>query len=230
MAIVTPCRSDMSPLGPPTPQQYVSQHPICFALHQGHPGFPGWPWRQSSRSAVLRNSEQVVNLHLPDTQESDCCHAQLEISRRLTDENIYCAGLSSGSHLADGRIRLIMVKECSQFQYLRFLASIPGSGAPFLLTTPLPSGSISGGLTDGCQAAGLAGRVPRPESTNDDATATSGHICDCKVLKPWRSAGGVYPVGACRATARLLQLCGGGGCDGAQSHSLRPAEQLERGW
>lgn len=38
------------------------------------------------------------------------------------------SGLSSGSHLADGRIRLIMVKECSQIQYLRFLASIPGNG------------------------------------------------------------------------------------------------------
>jgi len=39
------------------------------------------------------------------------------------------AGLSSGSHLSDGRIRLIMVKKCSQIHYLRFLASIPGKGA-----------------------------------------------------------------------------------------------------
>lgn len=38
------------------------------------------------------------------------------------------AGLSPHSHLADGRIRLVLVRKCSQLDYLRFLASIPKSG------------------------------------------------------------------------------------------------------
>lgn len=42
-------------------------------------------------------------------------------------------GLSPFSHLADGRIRLILVKQCSQWDYLRFLASIPKHGK-FLVT------------------------------------------------------------------------------------------------
>ena len=39
-------------------------------------------------------------------------------------------GLSPGSHLADGRIRLILVRQCSHLDYLRFLISIPQTGRP----------------------------------------------------------------------------------------------------
>ena len=37
-------------------------------------------------------------------------------------------GLAPYSHLSDGRIQLVLVKECSILQYLQFLASIPQSG------------------------------------------------------------------------------------------------------
>ncbi|KAK9812251.1 hypothetical protein WJX73_007417 [Symbiochloris irregularis] len=37
-------------------------------------------------------------------------------------------GLAPYSHLADGRLQLILVRQCSRLQYLRFLASIPVSG------------------------------------------------------------------------------------------------------
>ena len=37
-------------------------------------------------------------------------------------------GLAPFSHLSDGRIQLVLVKECSILQYLQFLASIPQSG------------------------------------------------------------------------------------------------------
>ena len=40
-------------------------------------------------------------------------------------------GLAPYSHLSDGRLQLIMVRDCSRLQYLRFLASIPASGAQF---------------------------------------------------------------------------------------------------
>eukprot|EP00891_Asterochloris_glomerata_P006863 jgi/Astpho2/6863/Aster-06535 len=40
-------------------------------------------------------------------------------------------GLAPYSHLSDGRIQLVLVKECSILQYLQFLASIPQSGSPF---------------------------------------------------------------------------------------------------
>lgn len=40
------------------------------------------------------------------------------------------AGLSPHSHLADGRIRLVLVRKCSQIDYLRFLTSIPKTGEP----------------------------------------------------------------------------------------------------
>ena len=38
-------------------------------------------------------------------------------------------GLSPYGHLADGRLHLILVRNCSVLQYLRFLASIPQTGA-----------------------------------------------------------------------------------------------------
>ena len=37
-------------------------------------------------------------------------------------------GLAPYTHLADGRMQLILVKQCSRLQYLRFLASIPVTG------------------------------------------------------------------------------------------------------
>lgn len=43
-------------------------------------------------------------------------------------------GLFPYSHLSDGRLHLILVKNCSILQYLRFLASIPLTGTP-----PAPS-------------------------------------------------------------------------------------------
>lgn len=47
------------------------------------------------------------------------------------------AGLSPGSHLADGRIRLVLVRRCSHLQYLGFLASIPRTGKqPSLIRHP----------------------------------------------------------------------------------------------
>ena len=38
-------------------------------------------------------------------------------------------GLAPFSHLADGRMQLILVGACSRLHYLRFLASIPVTGA-----------------------------------------------------------------------------------------------------
>ncbi len=37
-------------------------------------------------------------------------------------------GLSPHSHMADGHIRLVLVRKCSRLKYLRFLASIPKTG------------------------------------------------------------------------------------------------------
>ena len=39
-------------------------------------------------------------------------------------------GLAPWAHLADGRLTLMLVRDCSRLQYLRFLASIPRAGAP----------------------------------------------------------------------------------------------------
>lgn len=41
-------------------------------------------------------------------------------------------GLAPWAHLADGRLTLVLVRECSMLQYLRFLTSIPRHGAPRL--------------------------------------------------------------------------------------------------
>ena len=38
-------------------------------------------------------------------------------------------GLAPWAHLADGRLTLVLVRECSTLQYLRFLISIPRHGA-----------------------------------------------------------------------------------------------------
>lgn len=38
-------------------------------------------------------------------------------------------GLAPFSHLADGRLQLILVRQCSRASYLRFLTSIPSHGA-----------------------------------------------------------------------------------------------------
>ena len=38
-------------------------------------------------------------------------------------------GLAPWAHLADGRLTLVLVRECSTLQYLRFLTSIPRHGA-----------------------------------------------------------------------------------------------------
>lgn len=46
-------------------------------------------------------------------------------------------GLSPFSHLADGRIHLVLVKDCSVLQYLKFMASIPVQGWTFF-ASPLP--------------------------------------------------------------------------------------------
>ena len=39
-------------------------------------------------------------------------------------------GLAPWAHLADGRLTLVLVRDCSILQYLRFLTSIPRFGAP----------------------------------------------------------------------------------------------------
>ena len=38
-------------------------------------------------------------------------------------------GLAPWAHLADGRLTLVLVRECSTLRYLRFLTSIPRRGA-----------------------------------------------------------------------------------------------------
>ena len=57
-------------------------------------------------------------------------------------------GLAPWAHLADGRLTLVLVRECSTLQYLRFLTSIPRHGAPRLLglrctRAPMGAGGLS---------------------------------------------------------------------------------------
>lgn len=59
-------------------------------------------------------------------------------------------GLAPWAHLADGRLTLVLVRDCSILQYLRFLTSIPRFGAPpAALVLPTTQGFMSahaGGL------------------------------------------------------------------------------------
>lgn len=47
-------------------------------------------------------------------------------------------GLAPWAHLADGRLTLMLVRDCSRLQYLRFLAAIPRAGAPDSPPPPPP--------------------------------------------------------------------------------------------
>jgi len=47
-------------------------------------------------------------------------------------------GLAPWAHLADGRLTLMLVRDCSRLQYLRFLAAIPRAGAPASTPPPPP--------------------------------------------------------------------------------------------
>ena len=51
------------------------------------------------------------------------------------------AGLAPHAHLCDGRIQIILVKHCSQINYLRFLAAIPKTG-PSLHCTCSPANNV----------------------------------------------------------------------------------------
>ena len=46
-------------------------------------------------------------------------------------------GLAPSGHLSDGQITLVMVRECSRVQYLRFLSSIPQTGKSVQVGTDL---------------------------------------------------------------------------------------------
>lgn len=47
-------------------------------------------------------------------------------------------GLLPYCHLNDGRLHLILIRDCSRLQYLKFLASIPVSGARLAILEELP--------------------------------------------------------------------------------------------
>jgi ceramide kinase len=110
-----------------------------------------WLPAQTRRDSVCNSKCDVCGLQTPHThgQPEDTLAFTLPSQRALatgnwrtregtfksvmaivttcrSDQSTY--GLSPYSHLADGRIHLVMVQKCSILHYLRFLASIPTQG------------------------------------------------------------------------------------------------------
>lgn len=82
-------------------------------------------------------------------------------------------GLAPYSHLSDGRIQLVLVKECSILQYLQFLASIPQSGRHGSGSRRRQSSSSMAFATCGVVADRLA-------------SCYWAASCSCWCLVPWR--------------------------------------------